>query len=265
MIKIVKNRDYRLVVSIFLCIFAAKSQTSMNIDFDKLTELRNEWHAIFDGIIAFIEGNGEYLTIGIPIFDYIKVGQCVRVQMKLHSMSIRTGLLIDKHIVMEYMDEHTGEIKEVLVSRAFEAKAFGDIKYAKDSLKFILHILNLYSNNNNNNTTMAKVEKFKKGALVSTVRLNGEKLLGIYEHGYDNGQECCVSGVEGKKYCVKLKSTKEANEEETKIIQETIIKPRREAEKARKKALEAAEQEDDAEPTQEELEEAFEASETTEE
>ena len=26
-------------------------------------------------------------------------------------------------------------------------------------------------------------------------------------------EECCVSGVEGKKYCVKLKSTKEANEE----------------------------------------------------
>ena len=265
-----------MVVSIFLCIFAAKSQTSMNIDFDKLTELRNEWHAIFDGIIAFIEDNGEYLTIGIPIFDHIKVEQCMRVQMKLHSMSIRTGLLIDKHIVMEYMDEQTGEIKEVLVSRAFEAKAFGDIKYAKDSLKFILHVLNLYSNNNNNNTTMAKVEKFKKGALVSTVRLNGEKLLGIYEHGYDNGQECCVSGVEGKKYCVKLKSTKEANEEESKIIQETIIKPRREAEKARKKALEAAEQEEEelteedleeavAEPTQEELEEAFEASETTEE
>ena len=256
----------------YLC---SKLETDMNIDFDKLTELRNEWHAIFDGVIAIIEGNGGCITVGVPIFDHIKVEQCMRVQMRLHSMTIRTGLLVDKHIVMEYMDEGTGEIREVLVSRAFEAKSFGDIKYTKDSLKFILHVLNLYSNNNNN-TTMAKVEKFKKGALVSTVRLNGEKLLGIYEHGYDNGQECCVSGVEGKKYCVKLKSTKEANEEESKIIQETIIKPRREAEKARKKALEAAEQEEEelteedleealAEPTEEELTEAMEASETTEE
>ena len=247
----------------------------MNIDFDKLTELRNEWYAIFDGVIAIIEGNGGRITVCTPIFDYVKVGQRMRVQMRLHSMSIQTGLLVDKHIVMEYMDENTGEVKEILVSRAFEAKAFGDIKYARDSLKFILRVLNLYSNNNNN-TTMAKVEKFKKGALVSTVRLNGEKLLGIYEHGYDNDHECCVSGVEGKKYCVKLKSTKEANEEEAKIIQETIIKPRREAEKARKKALEAAEQEEEelteedleeavAEPTEEELTEAMEASETTEE
>ena len=223
----------------------------MDIDFDKLTELRNEWYAIFDGVIAIIEGNGGCITVGVPIFDHIKVEQGMRVQMRLHSMTIRTGFLVDKHIVMEYMDEGTGEIREVLVSRAFEAKAFGDIKYAKDSLKFILHVLSLY-NNNNNNTTMAKVEKFKKGALVSTVRLNGEKLLGIYEHGYDNGQECCVSGVEGKKYCVKLKSTKEANEEESKIIQETIIKPRREAEKARKKAAEQEEEE----LTEEDLEEA---------
>lgn len=250
----------------------------MNIDFDKLTELRNEWYAIFDGIIAFIENSGEYLLIDIPIFNHVKVGQCMRVQMRLHSMSIRTGLLVDKHIVMEHIDESTGEIREVLVSRAFEAKAFGDIKYAKDVLQFILRVLKLYSSNNNNNneTTMAKVEMFKKGALVSTVRLNGEKLLGIYEHGYDNCQECCVSGVEGKKYCVKLKSTKLADEEETKIIQETIIKPRREAEKARKKALEAAEQEEEElteedlegaadEPTEEELTEAMEASETTEE
>jgi hypothetical protein len=248
----------------------------MNIDFDELTKLRNEWYAIFDGIIAFIEGNGEYLPIGIPIFDHVKVGQCMRVQMRLHSMYIRTGLLIDKHIVMEHIDESTGEIREILVSRAFEAKAFGDIKYAKDVLQFILRVLNLYNNNNNNNATMAKVENFKKGAPVSTVKLNGEKFLGVYEHGYDNGQECCVSGADGKKYCVKLKSTKEANEEESKIIQETIIKPRREAEKARKKALEAAEQEEEklteedleeavAEPTEEELTEAMEASETTEE
>ena len=236
----------------------------MNIDFDELARLTKEWYAIFDGIIAAIEENGGHITVGTPIFDYIKVEKDIRVQMRLHSMSIYTGLLIDKHILMEYMNEDTGEVREFLVSRAFEAKAFGNIKYTKDSLKFILHVLNL-SNINNNNTTMAKEEKFKKGALVSTVKLNGEKLLGIYEHGYDNGHECCVSGAEGKKFCVKLKSTKEADDEETKIIQDTIIKPRREAEKARKKALQVAEQEDEVELTEEDLEEAMETEETTSE
>ena len=101
---------------------------------------------------------------------------------------------------------------------------------------------------------MAKVEKFNKGALVSTTKLNGEKLLGIYEHGYDNGKECCVLGADNKKFCVKLKDTKEADEEETKVIQETIIKPRREAEKARKKAQEAQDNDEPEQLTEEDME-----------
>jgi hypothetical protein len=101
---------------------------------------------------------------------------------------------------------------------------------------------------------MAKVEKFNKGALVSTTKLNGEKLLGIYEHGYDSGNECCVLGPDNKKFCVKLKDTKEADEEEKKVIQETIIKPRREAEKARKKAQEAEDNDEPEELTEEDME-----------
>jgi hypothetical protein len=114
---------------------------------------------------------------------------------------------------------------------------------------------------------MGKVsETFKKGALVSTVKFNGEKLLGVFEHTYDNGVECCVLAADNKKFCVKLKSTKPADEEEEKIIQETIVKPRREAEKAKKKAQQDQETEVEEELTEEDLEEAVETpEETTEE
>ena len=243
------------------------------IDLEKLDELRKEWHSYFDKLVALIEDNNGCVIVNTPIFDYIKKEQGVRIQMRLHSMRIVTGLLTDKHIVLEYMDEASGELREVLVSRAFEAKSFGDIRYTRDCFKFILRVLEL-KYNDNISKTMAKVsETFKKGAPVSTVKLNGEKLLGVFEHPYDSGQECCVSAADGKKYCVKLKSTKPANEEEQKIIQETIIKPRKEAEKARKKAQEAEEgsaeaeltEEDLEEPSEEELEKAMEASETTEE
>jgi hypothetical protein len=99
---------------------------------------------------------------------------------------------------------------------------------------------------------MAKTEsQFKKGAMVSAKKINGDSLLGLFEHGYDNGTECCILAEDGKKFCVKLRSMKPANEEEQKIIQETIIKPRREAEKARKKAQKATQEE----LTEEDLEE----------
>lgn len=239
------------------------------IDFDKLDELRKEWHGRFDELVKLIEDNNGCVIVNTPIFDYIKKEPGVRVQMRLHSMRIVTGLLIDKHIVLEYMDEASGELREVLVSRAFEAKSFGDIRYTSDCFKFILNVLKL-KYNDNISETMGKVsETFKKGAPVSTVKFNGEKLLGVFEHTYDNGVECCVLAADNKKFCVKLKSTKPADDEEQKIIQETIVKPRKEAEKARKKAQEAAEEvlteEDMEEPSEEELERAMEASETTEE
>lgn len=236
------------------------------IDFDKLDELRKEWHGRFDELVKLIEDNNGCVIVNTPIFDYIKKEPGVRVQMRLHSMKIVTGLLIDKHIVLEYMDEASGELREVLVSRAFEAKSFGDIRYTSDCFKFILNVLKLKYNDNFSDSMGKVSEAFKKGALVSTVKFNGEKLLGVFEHAYDNGVECCVLAADNRKFCVKLKSTKPANEEEQKIIQETIIKPRKEAEKARKKAQEAEEGNAEAELTEEDLEEAVETpEETTEE
>lgn len=239
------------------------------IDFNELMNLKNEWNILYDKMISLIEDNNGCVMVDTPIFDYIKKEPGVRVQMRLYCMYIVTGLLIDKHIVLEYMDEASGELRMVFVSRAFEAKSFGDIRDTRNCFKFILNTLKL-KYNNNFNTTMTKVtDSFKKGVPVSTVKFDGEKMLGVYEHSYDNGLECCVIAAEGKKYCVKLKSTKPADEEETKIIQETIIKPMKEAEKARKKAQKASEteltEEDMEEPCEEELEEAMEASETTEE
>lgn len=233
-------------------------------DWDKLTELRNEWYDLFDELVEIIETNNGCVLIVRPIYDYIKMDNGTRKQLQLHSMRIRTGMLTDKHIVLEYMDSDNGELKDVLVCRAFEAKAFGTIRYTRDCFKFILNVLKL-TYKTDKKRTMAKIDNsFKKGALVSTKKFNGDSLLGIYEHTYDNGHECCVLAENGKKYCVKLKSTRLANEEEEKIIQETIIKPRREAEKQRKQALAAQEETlteedleematEEAEPTNEEV------------
>jgi len=101
-------------------------------------------------------------------------------------------------------------------------------------------------------------DSLKNGAFVSAVKTNGEKILGIFDHRYDNYIECCVLAKDNKKFCVKTSTVKLADEEETKIIQETIVKPRKEAEKARKKA----QQETSEELTEEDLEEAVETTET---
>lgn len=240
--------------------FAPQNVLNM-IDFDKLDELRKEWHGRFDELVKLIEDNNGCVIVNTPIFDYIKKESGVRVQMRLHSMKIVTGLLTDKHIVLEYMDEASGELREVLVSRGFEAKSLGDIRYTSDCFKFILNVLKLKYNDNFSDSMGKVSETFKKGVLVSTVKFNGEKLLGVFEHTYDNGVECCVLAADNKKYCVKLKSTKPADEEEQKIIQETIVKPRKEAEKAKKKAQQAQETEVEEELTEEDMEEAVETQE----
>lgn len=120
---------------------------------------------------------------------------------------------------------------------------------------------------------MAKSNKFKKGEMVSAKKLNGEEFLGIYEHEYDCGDHCIFDGA--KKFCVKHNTVKKATPEEEEIIKETIIKPMREEKKRKaleelkKKQEEELEEEDmetlASEPTDEELEEAFESSETNDE
>ena len=225
----------------------------MKFDLDKLIELKKEWHSLFDQAISHIENNGGIILPTTPIYDYIMVEPYVRVRMKLHSLRIITGLLIDKHILLEYLKED-GEIKEVLVCRAFEAKSFGLIRHTRQSFKWMVEMFNLYGFKD-----MKKANNsLKNGAFVSAVKSNGEKFLGIFDHSYDNYIECCVLAQDNKKFCVKTSTVKLADEEESKIIQETIVKPRKEAEKARKKA----QQETSEELTEEDLEEAVETTET---
>lgn len=88
---------------------------------------------------------------------------------------------------------------------------------------------------------MSKLNKFKKGELVSAKKLNGEKILGIYQYEYDCGDHCISIGT--KKYCVQKNPVKKATEEEEKIIQETIIKPMREAKKKAAEELRKAQEE----------------------
>lgn len=89
---------------------------------------------------------------------------------------------------------------------------------------------------------MSKLNKFKKGELVSAKKLNGETILGIYEHEYDCGDHCVSTG--DKKFCVSEKSVKKATDEEEKIIQETIIKPMREAKKKLAEELKKSQEEE---------------------
>jgi hypothetical protein len=120
---------------------------------------------------------------------------------------------------------------------------------------------------------MSKTNKFKKGEMISAKKFSGESFLGIYELEYDCGDHCIFDG--NKKFCVKHNTVKKATPEEENIIKETIIKPMREEKKRKaleelkKKQEEELEEEDvetlASEPTEEELEEAFESSETNEE
>lgn len=114
---------------------------------------------------------------------------------------------------------------------------------------------------------MTKLNKFKKDEMVSAKKFNGEEFLGLYELEYDCGDHCIFDGA--KKFCVKHNAVKKATPEEEEIIKETIIKPMREEKK--RKALEELKKEQEdmetlaSEPTDEELEKAFESSETNDE
>jgi hypothetical protein len=81
---------------------------------------------------------------------------------------------------------------------------------------------------------MAKTNRFASGDLVSGKKWNGEHFIGVYEHEYDCGDHCIFDGT--KHYCIHKKDCHHANEEEEKVIRETILKAMKEAEKASKKA-----------------------------
>jgi hypothetical protein len=69
---------------------------------------------------------------------------------------------------------------------------------------------------------MAKTNRFASGDLVSGKKWNGEHFIGVYEHEYDCGDHAVFDGE--KHLCVHKKDCHLANEEEAKVIKETIVK-----------------------------------------
>jgi hypothetical protein len=84
--------------------------------------------------------------------------------------------------------------------------------------------------------------------LVSGKKWNGEHFIGVYVHEYDCGDHAVFDGE--KHFCVHKKDCHHANEEEAKVIKETIVKAMKDASKASKKK----EVEEEPELTEDELE-----------
>jgi len=80
---------------------------------------------------------------------------------------------------------------------------------------------------------MAKTNRFNQGDLVSGKKWNGEHFIGVYEHEYDCGDHAVFDGE--KHFCVHKRDCHIANEEEAKVIKETIVKAMKKADKTAKK------------------------------
>jgi hypothetical protein len=239
-------------------------------ELQELDKAVKRWTDSFDKLKGLI-GDNIYKP-DTYISTMVRTEPFVRKPMRLLYLSVSHSW-IDDDIVLHFINEdNPDKVLNILVSRAFEAKAFGDVREIEQLFDFLI---SLFNNNQMISKSMAKVNYHKKGTLVSAKKFNGETVLGIYQHSYDDGSHCISDGK--KQWCINPKDLRLANEEETKIIQETIIKPQREAEKKAKAEAEAAARaeaaellteedfEEAAEPTEEELDEAMEASETTEE
>ena len=96
---------------------------------------------------------------------------------------------------------------------------------------------------------MAKTNRFASGDLVSGKKWNGEHFIGVYEHEYDCGDHLVFDGE--KHFCINKNDCHPANEEEAKVIKETIVKAMKDADKASKKK----EVEEELELSEDELEE----------
>ena len=98
---------------------------------------------------------------------------------------------------------------------------------------------------------MAKTNRFSSGDLVSGKKCNGEHFIGVYVHEYDCGDHAVFDGE--KHFCVRKKDCHLANEEEAKVIKETIVKAMKDASKASKKSKKK-EVEEELELSEDELE-----------
>ena len=191
-----------------------KFKYSMNYkELQELDKAVKHWTDSFDKLKGLIGDN--IFKPDVYISTMVRTEPFVRKPMRLLYLSVSRNWLKDDIVLHFINEDNPDKVLNVLVSRAFEAKAFGDVREIEQLFDFLI---SLFNNNQMISKSMAKVNYHKKGTLVSAKKFNGETVLGIYQHSY-----------------LRL-----ANEEETKIIQETIIKPQREAEKKAKAEAEAA-------------------------
>ena len=225
------------------------------MNYKELQELEKavkQWTDSFDKLKELIGDN--IFKPDVYISTIVRAEPFVRKPMRLLYLSVSHSWLNDDIVLHFINEDNPDKVLNVLVSRAFEAKAFGDVREIEQLFDFLI---SLFNNNQMISKSMAKVNYHKKGTLVSAKKFNGETVLGIYQRSYDDGSHCIFDGK--KQWCINPKDLRLANEEETKIIQETIIKPQREAEKKAKAEAEAAARAEAAELlTEEDFEEAAE-------
>lgn len=202
-------------------------------ELQELDKAVKRWTDSFDKLKGLIGDN--IFKPDVYISTMVRTEPFVRKPMRLLYLSVSHSWLKDDIVLHFINEDNPDKVLNVLVSRAFEAKAFGDVREIEQLFDFLI---SLFNNNQMISKSMAKVNYHKKGTLVSAKKFNGETVLGIYQHSYDDGSHCISDGK--KQWCINPKDLRLANEEETKIIQETIIKPQREAEKKAKAEAEAA-------------------------
>jgi hypothetical protein len=229
------------------------------MDYKNLVELENakkEWYEKFDTLKKLVEDSGNIATILPHVGTRVRIDPYTYKSMQLLFVSVSHRWITDD-ILLNFVEEDNPDlVKTIVVARAFEAKAFGDIQDVEELFGFIIKLFDM--NGNKIAKTVAKSNSYKKGTMVSAKKFTGEEFLGLYQHSYDDGSHCVSDG--SKNWCCHPKDVKLANEEESKIIQETIIKPQREAEKRKKLEAEAAARaEEESELTEEDFEEASES------
>jgi hypothetical protein len=123
------------------------------IDWDKLEEKVDNWHKLFDKTAELI-GN-DTITFDKCIACYHRYAPYAFELNRCKQIKVDDSL-IKGDIILTLMN-NLGEEHKVVVSRAFEAKAFGDIA----NIEIVLIKIKDYLNKNNNKT----LESFASEAL----------------------------------------------------------------------------------------------------
>ena len=199
-----------------------------NEELIEIEQHKERWYRKYDAIVNFLKSNGGTATIEDNIYEEVRIGKKDFKTLLLVSISLSNTWIVND-ILLSFADENEAPVR-IVVSRSFEAKAFGDIKDVEGLFSLVISLLKI--SNNKIQKTMAKENFLKSGTPVAAKKFNGESFLGVYVHTYNDGSHCVSDG--NKKWCCHPRDVREADEEGKKIVYETIIKPQRDAEKRQK-------------------------------